>query len=524
MTRRIVLLSLLIVTAFIYYGCKSTGNSPAGTESEKYRPLVHFTPEKSWMNDPNGMVYFEGEYHLFYQHYPDSNVWGPMHWGHAVSKDLVHWEHLPVALFPDSLGYIFSGSAVADTNNTSGLGSKDQPPLVAIYTYHDTTGVKAVRNDFQTQGIAYSVDKGRTWIKYKNNPVLKNPGQRDFRDPKVIWHKETGKWIMALASGDHIRFYSSPNLTEWTLESEFGQGIGAHGGVWECPDLFELTAEGTSEKKWVLLVSINPGGPNGGSATQYFTGSFDGHKFTPDFQDSKWLDHGKDNYAGVTFSNIPDADGRRILIGWMSNWQYAELVPTSPWRSAMTFPRTLKLFSADNGYYLHSTPVDEIQLLREEKSEVPGTTIKSNTSVDIPLPSKSFPVEVLTSFNLPATDAAAAIKIVLYNDAGEEVVIGYDGANSKFFIDRTKSGITDFSPDFPGVHYSSITGLDGALDMHIIVDAASVELFALNGRIAMTDIFFSKEKLDKMKIVSSDGNLILNNATVYKLNNTVISQ
>lgn len=509
---------MVLTISGVVVACRLAGKpADIALDGSQYRPVIHFTPDSMWMNDPNGLVFLDGEYHLFYQHYPDSNVWGPMHWGHAVSTDLVHWQHLPIALYPDSIGYIFSGSAVADINNTSGLGTKDNPPLVAIYTYHDIVGERAGRNDYQTQGMAYSTDKGRTWKKYDRNPVLKNPGQKDFRDPKVTWHKETNKWVMTLASGDHIAFYSSPDLKEWTFESEFGQGTGAHGGVWECPDLFKLAVEGQTSEKWVLLVSINPGGPNGGSATQYFVGDFDGHKFTSQSAETKWMDYGKDNYAGVTFSNIPDADGRRILIGWMSNWQYAQVVPTLAWRSAMTFPRVLKLWKDDNGYMLHSTPVDEIQLLREEKTDVTQTLVSEDKEFNLPVPSQPFPLEIIASFSIPAAGAATAFNIELYNDEGDKVIIGYDRIESKFFIDRTKSGLTDFSNDFPVSQYSAVAGNPSEIDMHLIIDAASAELFALNGKIAMTSIYFPKKMLDKIKVTSKSGDILLKEGTIYKL-------
>ncbi|MEY2704299.1 MAG: hypothetical protein RL407_361, partial [Bacteroidota bacterium] len=253
------------------------------SQSEPYRPGYHFSPKQGWMNDPNGLVYLDGEYHLFFQHYPDSTVWGPMHWGHAVSQDLIHWEELPIALFPDSLGYIFSGSAVYDAANTSGLGSTETPPLVALFTYHDPKGEKEGRIDFQKQGLAYSLDKGQTWQKYEGNPVLGNPGIRDFRDPKITQVAQAdGKssWVMTLAARDRVHFYESANLKEWAFLGEFGQGIGAHGGVWECPDLLSLKAPDGSQK-WVLLVSMNPGGPQKGSATQYFIGDFKQGVFTP---------------------------------------------------------------------------------------------------------------------------------------------------------------------------------------------------------------------------------------------------
>ncbi|HZH37827.1 MAG TPA: glycoside hydrolase family 32 protein, partial [Flavisolibacter sp.] len=330
--------SACIFLAVLLLACSSIKIAPAETTAynEPHRPQIHFTPKTAWMNDPNGMVYHNGTYHLFYQHNPDSTVWGPMHWGHATTKNLVHWQHQPVKLFPDSLGTIFSGSAVVDVNNTSGFGSKGKVPLVAIFTHHNPVMEKAGRNDFQYQSLAFSLDEGKTWTKYTGNPVVKNPGIRDFRDPKVMWHQGSGKWIMTLATLDRVTFYSSSNLKDWLKESEFGKELGAHGGVWECPDLFPLEYNG--EQVWVLLVSINPGGPNGGSATQYFTGRFDGKTFTPLQTDTQWIDYGPDNYAGITWSNTGK---RKIFLGWMSNWQYAAAVPTQTWRSAMTIPRDL---------------------------------------------------------------------------------------------------------------------------------------------------------------------------------------
>jgi len=349
----------VVIALITTIGCKQkidseTDQSIVSAENldeEFYRPNYHFTPKANWMNDPNGMFYLNGTYHLYFQHYPDDNVWGPMHWGHATSKDLIQWKEQPIALYPDELGLIFSGSAVVDKENTSGFGKDGIAPVVAIYTYHNMDGEKAGDIDFQTQGIAYSLDEGMTWTKYSDNPVIKNPGIKDFRDPKVIWDNQTNKWIMSLAAGNKIMFYSSANLIDWTLESEFGADKGEHGGVWECPDLFPMKLEGSETTKWVLLVSINPSGPNGGSATQYFIGDFDGHNFVldKDFEkqlqqkNSIWLDYGRDNYAGVTWSNIPESDGRHLFIGWMSNWDYARDVPTYKWRSTMTIARELKL-------------------------------------------------------------------------------------------------------------------------------------------------------------------------------------
>ena len=281
----------------------------ASNKETLWRPVYHFAPQWGWMNDPNGMVYKDGEYHLFYQYNPYGSRWGNMNWGHAISRDLVSWEHMPVAISPDGLGTIFSGSAVVDKNNTAGFGAG---AIVAFYTQASAR---------QMQSIAYSTDNGRTFKKYAGNPVLTGE-VADFRDPKVSWNESTQKWILTLAVGQEVRFYSSPNLKDWTYESNFGEGQGSHGGVWECPDLFELPVAGTNQKKWVLIVNINPGGPFGGSATQYFVGTFDGHKFVNESpKATKWMDFGKDHYATVTWSNAPQ--NRVIALAWMSNWQYA---------------------------------------------------------------------------------------------------------------------------------------------------------------------------------------------------------
>jgi len=517
-TINVLFLMLFLSGTLLLSSCKNTGTKTTDTPAqyaEQYRPQVHFSPPSGWMNDPNGMVFFEGEYHLFYQYYPDSTVWGPMHWGHAISTDLMHWENLPIALYPDSLGFIFSGSAVVDVNNTSGFGKDGKPAMVAIFTLHDMKGQKEGRKDIESQGIAYSTDKGRTWTKYENNPVLKSPGTPDFRDPKVSWNAETKKWIMTLAVGDHICFYSSPNLKEWALESEFGKGIGAHGGVWECPDLFQLPVSGKADqKKWVLIVNINPGGPNGGSATQYFVGEFDGHKFTNESTEIQWADQGKDNYATVTFANIPETDGRRISMGWMSNWQYAQVVPTGVWRSAMTLPRELKLISENNKYLLTSEPVKEIQLLRESKTELKPGLIKEKLEIAEP----PMPAELDLKFSIPATDASTDFGIELYNSKGENLLIGYDKAKGEFYVNRTNAGNSDFSKDFSGIHVSPFALGGSSVDMHLVIDAASVELFAMSGKVVMTEIFFPTESFSGIRLYSKNGNVQLDSGTVYKLN------
>lgn len=488
--------------------------------TEQHRPQFHFTPPEKWMNDPNGMVFYEGEYHLFYQYYPDGTVWGPMHWGHAISTDLLHWEHLPIALYPDSLGYIFSGSAVVDWNNTSGFGVDGQPPLISIFTYHDMEGERQKTETFQSQAIAYSNDKGRTWTKYEGNPVISNPGIRDFRDPKVIWDEDSAQWVMVFAAGDHVMLYGSQNMKDWTFLSDFGREWGSHGGVWECPDLFPMTIEDTGEEKWVLLLSINPGGPNGGSATQYFVGDFDGKAFTldPSFAEALgpinqgeseepekaiWLDYGRDNYAGVTWSDIPKADGRRIFIGWMSNWDYAREVPTEKWRSAMTLPRTLSLENTAQGPRLFQAVISEFEGLTKEIKAFSFDQLSGE--------------EVLTESKKPATSQwriqleatvgdleSAALEIKLVNDLGEEYKIGLDGKTNRFYSDRTKAGKISFSEKFAvGKHWADRQGQNQQLEIDLIIDRSSAELLADQGAVALTDLFFPTADFTKIMLSAS---------------------
>lgn len=444
---------------------------------EPHRPQFHFSQPAHWMNDPNGMVYYKGEYHLFYQYYPGATVWGPMHWGHALSKDLVHWQHLPTALYPDSLGYIFSGSVVVDEQNTTGFKKGPEAPLVAIFTYHSMEGEKAGRNNFQTQGIAYSTDRGRTWTKYKQNPVIQNPGMRDFRDPKVMWHQASGYWILTMAAGDEIRFYRSRNLQQWTFTGSFGKNQGSHGGVWECPDLFEMKTK-NGESRWILLVSIGSGAANGGSGTQYFTGHFDGKNFYNEAPATRvnWLDQGKDNYAGVTWSHTGQ---RRLFLGWMSNWQYAQAVPTQTWRSAMTLPRSLLLERMDDRFVIRTEPIPELQ------------TLRINPAISIE-PGKTYPLttaELLLAFD-PGTNAAENTGIELSNGQEEKIRIGYNRKQNLFYIDRRQLKDTGFSKDFAGLHTAPRLSTNALVKLHLFIDHSSVEVFADDGSVVLTDTFF----------------------------------
>ncbi len=501
----------LIAFFFLLVGCafEKKMNQKKEYYSEKFRPQFHFTPERNWMNDPNGMVFLDGEYHLFYQHYPDGNVWGPMHWGHAVSTDLVTWKHLPIALYPDRLGMIFSGSAVIDVNNTSGFGSSEKPAMVAIFTQHLMEGEKAGKHDFQTQGVAFSLDRGRTWKMYDSNPVIKNPGKHDFRDPKVFWHEPTKQWKMILAVKDHVELYGSPDLKNWNSLSSFGVDIGAHGGVWECPDLFEMNVKGSEQKKWVMLVSINPGAPNGGSGTQYFIGQFDGQQFLPENKDNLWIDYGKDNYAGVTWSNVND--GRRLFLGWMSNWQYATVVPTTVWRSAMTVSRELKLEETGAGLRVTSYPVKELKALRND-STTTSNFLKNelSSSEEINLEGQAHEIEltILKSKN------ESTFEIQFTNGKQEFIGIGVDSLN-RLYIDRTKSG-GEFSKDFAGKHYGKLNSTSDIIKLRLLLDASSIEVFADDGAV-MTELFFPTEQFNKVLVKSNKG-VSIPELKIYTLN------
>ena len=466
---------------------------------EKYRPVYHFSPAYGWMNDPNGMFYKDGVYHLFYQHNPYGSMWGNMHWGHATSTDLVTWEHHGDAISPDALGTIFSGSCVVDKDNTAGFGAG---AVIAFYTS---------ASDRQVQSMAYSLDNGKTFKKYARNPILTST-QRDFRDPKVIWHEDTKKWIMVLAVGQEMEIYSSADLKSWTLESKFGEGQGAHGGVWECPDLLELPVEGTELKKWVLVCNLNPGGPFGGSATQYFVGTFDGKRFVNESPAvTKWMDWGKDHYATVTWSDAPD--NRRIAIAWMSNWQYANDVPTSQYRSPNSIPRDLSLFAIDGGIYLQSAPSPELLKLRgvskKRSFKVNGTRIVKDL-----IPNNEGAYEIELSLK---NQQAEIIGFRLYNDKGEEVDMQYDMKEKKFSMDRRKSGEVSFNENFPMLTWTAIEGDKDEMKLRLFVDRSSVEAFGDGGRFAMTNQVFPSEPYNHISFYSKGGAYKVDSFVVYKL-------
>ena len=422
------------------------------TNREHFRPLYHHTPQYGWMNDPNGMFYKDGVYHLYYQYNPYGSQWENMTWGHSTSKDLIHWEAQPLAIEPDGLGAIFSGSCVVDEKNDR---------VVAMFTSAGQS---------QVQSVAISKDGGMTFEKYAQNPVLVST-EEDFRDPKVFWNADIQKWNVILAVGQEMRIYSSDNLTDWHYESSFGRELGCHDGVWECPDLVKLPVRGTDKQKWLLICNINPGGPFGGSATQYFVGDFDGHKFTCEHKDTRWMDYGKDHYATVTFDNAPD--GRCIALAWMSNWQYANQVPTKQFRSANSVPRDLDLFEHNGQTYCGVTPSKELLGLRGK------VTNKLSQTCEI------------------VVDVKGSTEIVLSNPIGEQVVLSYDAAEGTFSMDRTRS-YASFSEAFPCVTTAPVYG--SVRQLRLFIDRCSIEAFDADGRMAMTNLVFPQEPYNNIKV------------------------
>jgi fructan beta-fructosidase len=480
------------------------------TYKEQYRPQFHFSPKEKWMNDPNGMVYFNDEYHLFYQYHPLGTTWGPMHWGHAVSKDMIHWEHLPIALYPDELGAIFSGSAVVDWKNSTGFFEENEPGLVAIYTSAGT--YPASDRPLQQQSLAYSKDNGRTWVKYEGNPVLSDVNITDYRDPKVFWHEETNKWVMVLATGQTITIYTSLNLKEWQFASEFGHTAGSHDGVWECPDLFKLPVNGEQDK-WIMIVSIGDNGQSAeGSRTQYFIGQFDGTTFVNDHDDSTilWLDYGRDNYAGVSWSDIQD--GRRIYLGWMSNWRYANQVPTETWRSAMTLPRELSLATTKAGIRLFQKPVAEVRTIRKETESHPAIAVESGSTVSIPFTNAL--MEITLDFEKVSS---SQFGMIIQHSEQEKTVIGYNAVEEKLFVDRTLSGEHSFSTSFPAIQEAPLKLDHQRLKLQLFLDTSSIEVFANNGEAAITSLLFPRESNKELVLFSNEGTTNVSHLKITEL-------
>ena len=510
------------------------------TNTDEYRPSYHFTPLYGWMNDPNGMVYKDGEYHLYFQYNPYGSKWGNMHWGHAVSKDLLHWEHLDPAIARDPMGHIFSGSSVVDKNNTAGYGKN---AIIAIYTNNSTS------HD-EVQCLAYSTDNGRTFTKYEGNPVLTPfDGLKDFRDPKVFWYEKGKCWYMIVSADKETRFYKSKNLKKWTYVSSFGKGLGQQPCQYECPDFFQLPVNGDKKKmKWVMTMNINPGCWFGGSATEYFVGDFDGKNFTcPDAHDVKWLDWGKDHYATVTFSNTGD---RVLGITWMSNWQYANLTPFKQNRGANGLPRELKLYEKNGKYYISEDVAPEVYALRKDTKNVADASVAGEKML------AGVAANMEGAFEIEADvtpDANGIAGIEISNNKRERTMIYFDMKQDKVVMDRTESGLTDFGKQAVphdielawdkqlaaegkqparitnSINYKNDFALatwaplslceDGKKTYHvdIFVDKSSVELFVDGGRIAMTNLVFPVAPYENVKLYTQGGKAEFKNLKVHKL-------
>ena len=528
-------LSLLTIgAALLSAGCASRSPDPAPLHGEPFRPQLSFSPQRNWMNDPNGLVYHDGEYHMFYQYNPNKDTWGDMSWGHAVSTDLLHWTELPLALpvEKDARGEItqmfFSGSAVVDHANTSGFGQPGKPAMVAMYTavypQARTLNGKLVRAGTQAQSLAYSLDRGRTWTQYAGNPVIAEPPgpyaseYREFRDPKLFWYEPEHKWVLATVAAKQHKalFFTSRDLVHWEWSGEFGPA-GSADGVWECPDLVELPVDGDpTKRKWVLIVSINPGGPAGGSGMQYFVGDFDGRTFTRDRNAApdapQWVDYGADFYAGVTYNDAPG--GRRLLVGWMNNWLYGDKVPTSPWRSAQSLPRELGLRTVNGQMKLVQQPVAEAQGLRGALLYgAPAQAIARGTQAVALAGSAAAPLE-LSMVLQPGRATRAGVRL----GQGAYTEIGYDAAQGAVYVDRTRSGETGFYPKFAARHTAPVALRDGALPLRILVDRGSVTVFAGDGDAVLTDQVFPPPGSSGVSLFAVDGDAQARDLNVWSLN------
>jgi fructan beta-fructosidase len=460
---------------------QNSDSQNAPIQRRTWTPKYHFFKKGHWLNDPNGLFYFNDTYHLFFQLNPDDTVWGNMHWGHAVSTDLIAWEHKPTAIYaePDGLGYIFSGGAIVDHFNSSGFAEDDTPPIIATFTQHS-------KAEEQVQSIAYSLDEGETFTMFENNPVIPNPGLKDFRDPKVIWFEKEQVWIKSVVAGQCVHFYQSKNLQEWSKTSEFGEGYGAHGGVWECPDLFPLVCKDTGKELWVLIISINPGGPNGGSATQYFIGNFDGKAFHPIDREIRWLDYGTDCYAAITWDNTPNIQNERTYVGWMSNWKYANETPDNSWRGAMTVPRNLSLHQTNLGFALRTVPTADFSTITHEVKKIENLT---------------HPISVPEAYSMHFVLAAdsQATTITWKNDLDQKFNLNIDLANLQLLADRTDAGFTD--KGFASVATVPLQSpLGKTIKFDIFMDACSIEIFIDDGLYCCTMLLFPSTPLEEIII------------------------
>ncbi|MDE5811347.1 MAG: GH32 C-terminal domain-containing protein [Muribaculaceae bacterium] len=476
---------------------------------EVYRPIYHHTPVYGWMNDPNGMYYADGRWYLAYQWNPYGSKWQNMNWGESSSTDLIHWDRsITPAIEPDGLGMVFSGSAAIDHTGSAGFGDD---VVVAMFTSADAS---------QVQSLAHKDPQTGQYVVYEGNPVLTL--ESEARDPNMFWNEEAGQWVLTLAHAldKEMLIFTSPDLKNWTLQSAFGKGLGAQGGVWECPDLFPLNVDGTDQVKWMLVCNLNPGGPFGGSATQYFIGDFDGKTFTADLDadgnvPTKWLDHGKDHYATVSFS---DTTGRRTVIGWMSNWQYANEVPTLQFRSANTLPRDLALFTAPDGQiYAATTPSPELEALRGQIVAQAKNKSLGTKALTYSLPaSNRGACEIIAEIEAETADS---VNLIIGNASGEKTVVSYNPTDNTVSVDRRESGVTAFSEEFPAVTVAPAFTADGKVTLRMFLDTSSLEVFdGKDGRFVLTNLVFPANPYTTLSVDAQGGRARLTSLKVYSIN------
>jgi fructan beta-fructosidase len=515
-------LSVIILILLLNQGCSL--KEPSGTK-EKYQPAIHFSPGKVWTSDAIGLVSEGSDYHLFYQFLSDSSDFGKLEWGHARSKDLIDWQHEMKITLPDNLSEVLLSTTVVDVRNTSGLGKDGKAPWVALALLHKNEDHFAGVIDFNNLALVFSLDNGQTWSKHNSKSNFTISDLQECKFPRLIWHDESRKWIMVGSRNDRVSFYSSTDLINWAFESDFGAGQGSHIGSWEYVDFFRLRVNGENETKWILGVSVDQGALNGGSGIQYFPGNFDGHEFEFIGEKPKWVDYGKDNYAGITCQD--SASGRTLFVGWMNNWQYANLIPATGWRGILTFPRELSLVKKHNEYLLNAQPARELQTIPQDKKELQETEIEGLVELHHDFET---PIELKLNFNtsnMTQFGFAEKFGIELSNATGEKMIIGYNNLEKYFFIDRLNAGNFIESPDFNWVNYAPYMENESLMDWHLIIDGSSVELFAKNGLIVMTERIFPTEAFNSIKLFADHGKIKLTNGYISQpksnktnLNNT----
>lgn len=512
----------LISFVLFLFSCKSDPKSPKEITAESttqvevnseyykepFRPQNHFTPPSGKMGKPNAMLYHDGAYHLFYQNKVSMEDGDKFSWGHAKSSNLIKWEHLPTIFNPGEASAIMAGSVVMDYSNSSGFGQENKPAMIAVYTKKDVQKAAQGKNDFLTQNLAYSLDDGLTWTEYKDNPIVSNPGIKDFMDPKVLWHGPTKKWIMVVSAGNRVKIYHSPDLKEWAYASEFGKDYGSHEGTWERPDLIYVPIKKTDgEGKWVLMVTVNKGEEKGGKSTQYFVGDFDGNTFSSMYpkETVRWMDYGLDLSEMISCSGMPIGDGRKLIFGLIDNTMYSDQLPTESWKGSLSIPRHLVFkYDAAGGLFLDIQPVRELKKLMGKPKSFEKIMVNGEKDLSSEFGEQIMP-GVFTLF-IKAIEGTPNMALELSNDIGEKLLIGYDFKETKYYVDRSQAGKADIHESFNTIN-STTTGKKNvsATTIFAFVDVSGVEVFFEKNTIPMTNLIFPTKPYTKVKVISTNG-------------------